>query len=430
MLRIEPAFEPPSLQWGYTARPEWSSRDESLWIRLSKFSLCNRLSVTQLRRLFTTCPDGTSVDLLRSAGWDTDQLATVLAIEPEQVRSALFDVGPEFRRRCVHALRYCARCLAGGFHPAWFQWRVIERCPLHRESLRTGCPNCSQRIAYELDSAMASSPLRCQHCALPWVPTLFARAGRCVRLERQQQRIIGRWTRQISDLASRRSAFGPVVRDLSGRFALNRALPPMHVLTLVNRHFDAPPPTVGELLARPLVPTHTFAAPEAPHTGFQQRGWLSVWRHFRAFFLTCESLVLAARSSVIATRLRNELASYRSIVGTTLCVPADRLLPAEAAALGWLISWTTATDALTDVGAEESTRMPSLGLAGWLAHLPVQPSSMKSHAWHLQVLQWLRDDLSLSGDLWLQLARFMQAKGHYVLRTPIALPVALACRHD
>ena len=33
----------PEDNWRYTARPEWSSAGESMWIRLSKFSYCNRL---------------------------------------------------------------------------------------------------------------------------------------------------------------------------------------------------------------------------------------------------------------------------------------------------------------------------------------------------------------------------------------------------
>ena len=44
----------PSAQqaWRCTARPGWSSPGESLWMRLSKFSLCNRLSSAELTELF------------------------------------------------------------------------------------------------------------------------------------------------------------------------------------------------------------------------------------------------------------------------------------------------------------------------------------------------------------------------------------------
>ena len=29
----------------FTSRPEWSTAGESMWMRLSKFSLCNRLTL-------------------------------------------------------------------------------------------------------------------------------------------------------------------------------------------------------------------------------------------------------------------------------------------------------------------------------------------------------------------------------------------------
>jgi len=42
--------------WRYTARSEWSTDGESTWMRLAKFSLCNRLSVRQLMALFALEP--------------------------------------------------------------------------------------------------------------------------------------------------------------------------------------------------------------------------------------------------------------------------------------------------------------------------------------------------------------------------------------
>jgi hypothetical protein len=41
----------------YTTRPEWSSAGESMWMRLSKFSLLNRLSLYSLARLIAAQPE-------------------------------------------------------------------------------------------------------------------------------------------------------------------------------------------------------------------------------------------------------------------------------------------------------------------------------------------------------------------------------------
>ena len=53
-ILLEVVEAAPSAQqaWRYTARPGWSSPGESLWMRLSKFSLCNRLSSAELTEVF------------------------------------------------------------------------------------------------------------------------------------------------------------------------------------------------------------------------------------------------------------------------------------------------------------------------------------------------------------------------------------------
>ena len=70
--------------------------------------------------------------------------------------------------------------------------------------------------------------------------------------------------------------------------------------------------------------------------------------------------------------------------------------------------------------------MPALGLAAWLAGLPLRPSHMSKQRWHAHVLQWLDEDLELSAWIWARVAVFMRAKGHYVLHGAMGHPRELA----
>jgi hypothetical protein len=45
---------------------------------------------------------------------------------------------------------------------------------------------------------------------------------------------------------------------------------------------------------------------------------------------------------------------------------------------------------------------------------------------HLQVLEWIDQDLRLSACMWMRVARFMQAKGTYLLHPAMVNPQDLA----
>jgi hypothetical protein len=110
----------------YTTRPEWSCDGESMWMRLSKFSLFNRLSLHALVVLVTVRSDEApyaGVDLRRADRFVLTRLASLLEIAHVAAldgfclpggHPALAWAGTE--------LRYCPGCLEQGFHAAWFQW--------------------------------------------------------------------------------------------------------------------------------------------------------------------------------------------------------------------------------------------------------------------------------------------------------------------
>lgn len=184
IVEFDPRVRTPEReQWRYTARPKWSSTGESLWMRLSKFSHCNRMSVAELAILFARQDDRqvlTGIDLRCMSAWATESIALRLEISADDVRASFCCAEPHvLTMRACSELRYCVRCLQGGFHTAWFQLHVVERCPLHDAPLRTGCFRCAAAILYVLGAQLALSPLRCTACHCDWVPTLVRPRGRC-----------------------------------------------------------------------------------------------------------------------------------------------------------------------------------------------------------------------------------------------------------
>jgi hypothetical protein len=260
----EAEAEEPCRGWRYTARPEWSGAAESMWMRLAKFSLCNRLSVKALAALFAV--EGASamrVDLRCADRWNLQALATVLEMADDDVHAG-FCVGPSRPAPgdASAQLRCCPACLEAGFHAAWFQWQLVERCPLHRLPLRTGCMRCTAPILYTLGHDLAAYPLSCASCGGAWVPSLSRLAGRCAPLGRRDSRLMRRWAvyieHAVGDESHRpRTRPGtPVVPSPSAR---------PHPLTMINRLFDAPPPQMADVLLR------RHPAPVAP--GARADGW-------------------------------------------------------------------------------------------------------------------------------------------------------------
>jgi hypothetical protein len=60
-------------------------------------------------------------------------------------------------------LRYCLECLKQGWHSALFQHVAIERCPLHRLRLQTGCHHCGSQIQTSMH-AIGRNHFHCGEC--------------------------------------------------------------------------------------------------------------------------------------------------------------------------------------------------------------------------------------------------------------------------
>ena len=427
--------------WRYTARPRWSSAGESIWMRLSKFSLCNRMSVAELAELFSLRDvEGSSdaVDLRRISRWNQQALASTLDISLGAVRASFCAVGArQVITRAATQLRYCAPCLSAGFHAAWFQWLHVERCPLHDRPLRFGCVECATPIPYVLGVHLASSPLRCVGCMRDWVPSLARPGGHSSALEPSACRLMLDWADYVRHVVTfdhrlcRDRASGQYVADRPAPSNATTARP--HVLTMMNRLFESPPPTWTSTSAATLPETRGDASvppgsildpdPHARDAGFDPLHW----PHFGGDFVRHEAMVFSAQARLFAsTRHRVDRVHKGRLLLDGLVAPSTSMPRDAAAATGWAISWLGASQALAP---PTGFTAPSSGLTAWLCKLPLRSPSNSRAAWHEQVARWLADDLRLSARRWRDVAEFMSARGVYLLYGEAVSPLALALRH-
>ena len=406
-----------------------------MWMRLSKFSLCNRLPLTALAALFVVgAKRASSVGLHRARRWDLQGLATVLEISAADVHAG-FALGSSRPApgTASSRLRYCPACLAAGFLAAWFQMRLVERCPLHRVQLRTGCAGCTAPIPYALGPELASCPLSCASCGCAWVPGLSLPAGRCTPLDRRTGRLFARWGRYVDHVMAEESLRPRHRRGgWPGTGTSPSSAPRPHPLTMVNRVFDAPPPLTAQLLRRRLRQPYD-AAPSAPTRAIGTDGGeplyrLRDWPHFECSFADCERTLQDARRRLFGdVDEESRRGRWRHLLFSDLVAPSDTMGSDTAAALGWAVTWTSCAQALAPGLARP---MPAFGLSAWLANLPDRQPGTPRQQRHAQVLAWLVEDLEVSAQMWRRVAAFMKSKGAYLLRGALVDLPKLARRHD
>lgn len=427
--------------WRYTARPGWSSPGESMWMRLSKFSLCNRLSSAELTELFVL-RDANGLymmpDLRRKERWNEAALATILELPPGVFAMSFCVTAPrQVLGRVSTELRYCKQCLEMGFHAAWFQWLSAERCPLHRVFLSSGCSDCSAPIPYAVGACLAVSPLRCLTCTRDWVPSLSRPGGSCDPIDGAAARLMQNWGEYVNDAGSRESY---VRRDhQTGQYLVDRSLASdsaatrPHFVTMVNRLFEMPPPSLRQVsgayradressVSPPIIDARLSRA-GAHKAGFEVR----LWPHFTGDFVVFERLVHDMRRQVFGSqRFGLEGAQAARLLLGGMVAESTALAVDEAAAIGWSVSWLGQSRTFAPFS---ELLLPATGLAAWLARLPIRSAAMSASDWRVQVQRWLTHDLTLSATLWLEVARFMSGCGTYLLRGEAVSTIALALRH-
>lgn len=431
----------PVTRRAYCMRPEWSTCGESAWMLLSKFSWCNRLTITQLGRLLAPSAQMPAVDadLRRADRINIDMMQRTLGL-PEMALRFSFCVDRQHHqlRLAETDLRYCSKCLHQGFHTAIFQWRFFTHCPIHKTSLRTGCPDCGIPISYRLDSQLADSPLRCVSCRNIWLPSVQGPAGKCTPLVVADANTFQRWSIYVDHaIGPAGSRELPVLDPTTGCFsnAHRQAIRSQETkrfayVTTLNRLYPTPPILQSELFDRRATQT-IISIPQglSDERPIPSPVWSrQEWRRFNASFVFLESIINNAKDKcLLGTRLHEDIIRHSF---TEQCVAQiDSLHRHEAATLGWCMSWY---GYYKPESIFRSRTHPAFGLATWLAHLPDRPRSIYRRQWLILLADWLSRDLNRSWQAWCNIVTYMQAHGRYFLHPTLVSTAdfALSHRHE
>lgn len=407
-------------------------------MRLAKFSVCNRMGVTELSNLLSlrdtgAANTGSASDLRHIDRWDQKALANVLEISIDDVGDSFCCVVTTHSlARCSTELRYCEHCLAMGFHAAWFQWIHIERCPLHSMPIRRGCLHCASPIPYELGAGLALSPLCCTICELDWVPSLTCPRGQCVPIDHLAGQQMHRWSEYVRKIVAvehhlgRNHSTGQFIANSQPAYATAAVRP--HFLTMMNRLFDSPPPMPAsgktQCMDQKAPPWSANSATSASRCNRFDR---SHWPHFASDFIRYEHMVLAAHAQLFEIH-GHEFARDRQhrLLLDGLLAPANSMRRDVATAVGWAVSWLGPSQALAP---PTGFTAPALGLTSWLTNLPVRKRHTSIKTWHEQIERWLAEDLASSLCMWAEVTEFMSTRGHYLLYGEAVRPMSLAIRH-
>ncbi|MBC3910938.1 hypothetical protein [Undibacterium umbellatum] len=144
-------------------------------------------------------------------------------------------------------LRFCAACMAEGFHAVLFQFAPILHCPIHHTPLLDICTSCRKKIPYRLDASFAVRPFCCPHCAHSLLPdpTILARQSHITKSHNS----IMNWQRFLATYVYWYAEGTHTWRDVSGRFLDRENIPaPLSIAgrlgfigALQKLHNDPPP---------------------------------------------------------------------------------------------------------------------------------------------------------------------------------------------
>lgn len=158
----------------YCWRENWVSQAESIYGLLQKFAFLNVLGARQVGAEILAEPfrsiaieKSLSIELTNPAAFDWDRLCNLLRIDSAMLADAFLTMPSIDRASLCRQLKFCPRCLQGGFHAAIFQLQLVTECPIHDLPLLNSCPRCRRSIPYALNSANFRRPYHCPHCRQP-----------------------------------------------------------------------------------------------------------------------------------------------------------------------------------------------------------------------------------------------------------------------
>jgi hypothetical protein len=154
-----------------------------LWSILHRFQWLNRLPAAAL---MSSLDDALSdeapfdFDLRNGLPLNAATLAPRLGVARRTLRSSVLAIEDEAvaRALCADVLRFCPECLRSGLHATLHQCVLIDVCLVHRQRLRSRCPQCDSPIPYRFDALAAVHPYACPLCDTLLIPALAQPGGR------------------------------------------------------------------------------------------------------------------------------------------------------------------------------------------------------------------------------------------------------------
>jgi len=156
----------PAAHAGLTWRGSPPRFHESLWGVFSKLAYLNALSRRERRELLGVEQDG-GINVNRLRSWVPSPNHSRGAWSLQCVEPFVSAPGEpsNFER-----LRFCKRCLEGGFHSVIFQMPEVSKCAAHDTLLHECCPHCDRPIRYNVwrPSPHIPKPFECTCGQLIW----------------------------------------------------------------------------------------------------------------------------------------------------------------------------------------------------------------------------------------------------------------------
>ncbi|MFS0672583.1 hypothetical protein [Ornithinibacillus sp. 179-J 7C1 HS] len=162
-----------SKQSSYTWNPSWIGLFESPWSILKKFQEVNSLNTRELNEVLAIEGFKTDKRVSLYGLGQLDRNLTKQALQFDLIQenklllhkllSPLYNFKGDIEQRFLRQhLTFCPACLVNKYHSLLHQFLFIHKCPFHSIELLNDCPQCNQRIPFELDDTYYKSPFVCK----------------------------------------------------------------------------------------------------------------------------------------------------------------------------------------------------------------------------------------------------------------------------
>lgn len=154
----------------FTWLPGWFRPHESLWSLAYRLGVANRVPTKQVYEELFAPLQLSKYGWLMAGKGGSQELADLLGLPISLASTAFMDDVVSARveeEKLAKHIRYCPLCLEDHFHSVLFQFRALEKCPIHHAPLEDVCPHCKKtnhRHALEV-----TPEEKCPYCGKPFL---------------------------------------------------------------------------------------------------------------------------------------------------------------------------------------------------------------------------------------------------------------------